>query len=102
MYKFAKPLRIWKAIIQVTFALEEICKESGMFKYPKVFQCDNEYEFKSSVIKLLKNRNADIKNKNKKIQENLHSFWGTFEKRFGIRLPLADGCSRASDFENVS
>ena len=51
-----------------------------MFKYPKVFQCDNEYEFKSSVIKLLKNRNADIKNKNKKIQENLHSFWGTFEK----------------------
>lgn len=43
--------------------LEAIYKEIDMFKYPKVFQCDNEYEFKSSVIKLLKKRNDDIKKK---------------------------------------
>lgn len=43
--------------------LEAIYKEIDMFKYRKVFQCDNEYEFKSSVIKLLKKRNDDIKKK---------------------------------------
>ena len=43
--------------------LEAIYKEIDMFKYPKVFQWDNEYEFKSSVIKLLQKRNDDIKKK---------------------------------------
>ena len=32
-----------------------------MFKYPKVFQCDNGTEFKSDVTKLLEKDNADIR-----------------------------------------
>ena len=31
-----------------------------MFKYPKVFQCDNGPEFKNEVTKLLKKHKVDI------------------------------------------
>ena len=50
-----------------------------MFKYPKVFQCDNEYEFKSSVIKLLKKRNDDIKEK-RKYKQTYTAFGETLKK----------------------
>ena len=52
--------------------LEAIYKEIDMFKYPKAFQCDNEYEFKSSVIKLLKKRNDDIKKKENTSKHTQH------------------------------
>ena len=32
-----------------------------MFKYPKVFQCDNGGEVKGQVAKLLETHNADIR-----------------------------------------
>ena len=31
---------------EVTFVLEAIYKKDGVFKYPKVFHCDNRSEFK--------------------------------------------------------
>ena len=34
------------------FVLEAIYKKGGVFKYPKVFQCDNESEFKNEVRKV--------------------------------------------------
>ena len=45
-HKVARPLKIKKSR-EVAFVLEAIYKKGGMFKYPKVFQCDNGPEFKS-------------------------------------------------------
>lgn len=40
-----------------------------MFKYEKLFQCDNEFEVKSDVAKLLEKRNVDILRTTKKYSE---------------------------------
>ena len=58
-YKVARPLRTKKSS-KVAFILEAIYKKCGVFKYPKVFQCDNVPEFKNEVTKLLENHIADI------------------------------------------
>ena len=39
-YKGARSLRTKKSS-EVAFVLEAIYKKSGLFKYPKTFQCDN-------------------------------------------------------------
>ena len=39
--------------------LKTIYKEGGVFKYPKVFQCDNGSEFKRDVTKMIKKHNTD-------------------------------------------
>ena len=49
-YKVARPLRT-KKLSKVAFVLEAIFKKGGVFKYPKVFQCDNGSEFKNEVTK---------------------------------------------------
>ena len=49
--KVARALKTKKAS-EVSFVLKTIYKESGVFKYPKVFQCDNGSEFKSDVTRL--------------------------------------------------
>ena len=51
-YKISKPLRT-KKLSEVAVVLETIYKKGGIFKYPKVFQCDNGSEFKNEVTKLL-------------------------------------------------
>ena len=58
-YKFARALRT-KEASEVAFVLEAIYKKGGVFKYSKVFQCDNESEFKNEVTKQLKKHNVDI------------------------------------------
>ena len=42
------------------FVLEAIYKKGVVFKYPKVFQCDNASEFKNEVTKLLEKHSVDI------------------------------------------
>ena len=59
-YKVARSLRTKKSS-EVAFVLEAIYKKGGVFKYPKVFQCDNRPEFKNEVTKLLEKHNADIR-----------------------------------------
>ena len=59
-YKFTESLRT-KQSDEVAFALEAIYKKGGVFKYPKVFQCDNGPEFKGEGIKLLEKHNVDIR-----------------------------------------
>ena len=54
-FKIARALRTKKPS-QVAILLE-----GGMFKYPKVFQCDNGSEFKSEVTKLLEKHIVDIR-----------------------------------------
>ena len=59
-YKVSRPLRT-KNSSEVEFLLEAIYKKGGVFKYPKVFQCDNGSEFKNEVTKLLEKHNVDIR-----------------------------------------
>ena len=59
-YKVTRSLRTKKSR-EVAFVLEAIYKKGGMFKYPKVFQCDNWSEFKNGVTKLFEKHNADIR-----------------------------------------
>ena len=58
-YKVARPLKTKKPS-EVVFVLETIYKKGGVFKYPKVFQCNNGSEFKSEVTKLLEKHNVDV------------------------------------------
>ena len=58
-YKVSRPLRT-KNSSEVAFLLEAIYKKGGVFKYPKVFQCDNGSEFKNEVARLLEKHNVDI------------------------------------------
>ena len=58
-YKVSRPLRTKKSS-EVAFLLEAIYKKGGVFKYPKVFQCDNGSEFKNEVARLLEKHNVDI------------------------------------------
>ena len=51
-YKVARPLRTKKSS-EGAFVLEAIYKKGGVFKYPKVFQCDNGSEFKNTSIPIL-------------------------------------------------
>ena len=44
-YKVARALRTKKSS-KIAFVLESIYKKGGVFKYPKVFQCDNRPKFK--------------------------------------------------------
>ena len=58
-YNVARALRTKKAR-EVAFVLEAIYKKGSVFKYPKVFQCNNGSEFKSDVTKMLEKHNTDI------------------------------------------
>ena len=57
--KVARDLRIEKAS-KIEFMLEATYKNSGMFKYPKVFQCNNGFKFKRDITKLLEKHNIDV------------------------------------------
>ena len=46
---------------ELAFVLKAKYKKGGVFKYPKVFQCDNGPEFKNEVTKLLEKHNVDIR-----------------------------------------
>ena len=59
-HKAARLLRTKKSS-ELGFVLEAIYKKGGVFKYPKVFQCDNGSEFKNKETKLLEKHNADIR-----------------------------------------
>ena len=59
-YKVARSLRT-KKVSEVLFVLGEIYKKGRIFKYPKVFQCNNGSEFKGDMTKLLEKHNVDIR-----------------------------------------
>ena len=58
-YKVARPLRTKKPT-ELAIVWETIYKKSGVFKHPKVIQCDNGSEFKGEVTKLLGKHNVEI------------------------------------------
>ena len=73
-YKFTESLRT-KQSGEAAFVLEAIYKKGGVFKYPKVFQCDNGPEFKNEVTKLLEKHNVDIRRATTKYRHTLQPLW---------------------------
>ena len=58
--KLARALRSKKAS-EAAFLPEAIYKKGIVYRYPKVFQSNNGYKFKSNVTKLLKKHNVDVR-----------------------------------------
>ena len=72
-YKVTRPLRTKKSS-EVAFVLEAIYKKGGVFKYLKVFQCDNGSEFKNEMTKLLEKHNVDIRRATTKYKKTHTAF----------------------------
>ena len=60
--------------------LDAIYKKGGLFKYPKVFQCDRGSEFKSQVTKLLEKHSVDIRRATTKYKHTNTAFVEAFNK----------------------
>ena len=60
--------------------LEAIYKKGGVFKYPKVFLCDDGSEFKNEVTKLLQKHNIDIQRATTKYNHTHTAFVEAFNK----------------------
>ena len=58
-YRVARVLNT-KTLGEVAFALEAILKKDDLFKYRKVFHCDNGLEFKNEMTKLLEKHGVEI------------------------------------------
>ena len=84
-YKVTRPLRTKKSN-EVAFLLESIYKKGGVFKYPKVFQCDNGSEFKSEVTKLLEKYNVDIRRATAKYKHTHRALLDNFNKELAKLL----------------
>ena len=84
-YKVARPLKTKKSS-EVAFVLEAIYKKGGVFKYPKVFQCDNGSELKNEVTKLLEKHNGDIRRATTKHKHTQTAFLEAFKKELAKLL----------------
>ena len=100
-YKVARPLRTKKSS-KVTFVLEAIYKMCGVFKYPKVFQCDNGSEFKNEVTKLLEKDNVDIRRSTTKYKHTHTAFIEAFNKELAKLLFKPMDAQELQDTEKVS
>ena len=100
-HKVARLLRI-KKLIEVVFVLEAIYKKGGVFKYPKVFQCDNGSEFKNEVTNLLEKHTADIRRATTKYKHTHTAFVENFNKELAKLLFKPIDAEELQDPEKVS
>ena len=100
-YKVARPLRTEKPS-EVAFVLEAIYKKGGVFKYPKVFQCDNGSEFKNEVTKLLEKYNVDIRRATTKYKHTHTAFVEAFNRELAKLLFKPMDAQELQDPEKVS
>ena len=84
-YRVAGALKTKKSS-EVAFVLEAIYKKGCVFKYPKVFQCNNGLEFKNEVKKLLEKHNVDIRRATTKYKHTHTTFVETFNKELAKLL----------------
>ena len=84
------------------FVLEAIYKKGGVFKYPKVFQCDNGSEFKNEVTKLLEKHNVDIRRATTKYKHTHTAFVEAFNKELAKLLFKPMDAQELQDPEKVS
>ena len=80
-YKCARSLRTKKSS-EVAFVLEAIYKKGGVFKFPKAFKCDNSFEFKNEVTKLVEKHNVEIRRVTRKYKHTYTAFVEAFNKDF--------------------
>ena len=66
--------------------LEVIYKKGGVFKYPKVFQCDNGHEFIGEVTELLEKHSVDIRRATTKYKHTHTVFVEAFNKELAKLL----------------
>ena len=100
-YKVARPFRT-KKLSEVAFVLKAIYKKGGVFKYPKVFQCDNRPEFKNEVTKLLEKHNADIRRATMKYKHTNTAFVEASNKELAKLLFKPMDVQELNDPEKVS
>ena len=73
-----------------------------MFKYPKVFQCDNGSEFKNEVTKLLEKHNTDTRRATTKYKHTHTVFVEAFNKELAKLLCKPMDAQKLQDSEKVS
>ena len=101
-YKVAIALKTKKSS-ELAFVLEkEIYKKGSVFKYAKVFQCDNGSEFKSNVAKLLKKYNVETQKVTTKYKHTHTTFAEAFNKELAKLLFKPMGAQELQDPEKVS
>ena len=100
-YKVTRALTT-KISSEIAFVLESIYEKGGVFKYPKVFQCDNESEFKNEVTKLLEKQNADIRRSTTKYKHIHTAFVEPFNKELAKLLFKPMNAQELQDPEKVS
>ena len=83
-HKGARSLRTKKSS-EVAFVLEAIYKKSGVFKYPKTFQCGNGSEFKKEVTKLLE-KHKEMRRTTAKYKHTHAAFVESFNKELAKLL----------------
>ena len=100
-YKVSRLLRTKKSS-EVAFVLEAIYKKGGVFKYPKVFQCDNGSEFKNEVTKLLEKHNVDIRRATTKYKHTHTAFVEAFNRELAKLLFKPMDAQELQDQEEMS
>ena len=84
------------------FVLKAKYKKGGVFKYPKVFQCDNGPEFKNEVTKLLERHDVEIRRATTKYKYTHTAFLEAFNKELAKLLFKPMNAQELQDPEKVS
>ena len=99
--KGPKDLKTKKAS-EILFVLEAIYKKGCVFKYPKVFQCDNRYEFKIDMTKLLEQRKVGIRRTITKYKHTHTAFVEALNKKLEKQLFKPMDAQELQDLQKVS
>ena len=81
--------------------LESIYEKNDVFKYPKVFQCDNGPEFENKVIQILGKHNADIRRATRKYKHTHTAFVEAFKNELAKMLLKPMDAQELQDTEKV-
>ena len=82
--------------------MEAIYKKGCVFKYPKVFKCDNGSKFKNKETKLLEKHNVDIRRATTKFKHAHTAFVEAFNKELTKLLFKLIDAQELQDPEKVS
>ena len=100
-HKVARLLKTRKSS-EVAFVLEAIYKKGGVFKYPKVFQCDNGSEFKGEVTKFLEKHSVEIRRATTKYKHMHTGFVEAFNRELAKLLFKLMDAQQLQNPEKVS
>ena len=100
-YKVARPVRSKKSS-EVAFLFEAIYKKSSVFKYSKIFQCDNGFDLKNEMTKLLEKHNTDIRRETTKYKHIHTAFLEAFNKELAKLLFEPMDAQELQDPEKLS